>query len=344
MRIAIASAGCAKVGECPTPSANASVDARAGQNPNEVAIVGTGRVGITTALTAMLSGIAARFTLVDQDGAGASVEALDLLHGLPFISEPMVRTGGFDSCRGADVVVVAPGVSQMPTDSSLERLRRDVQVMREIVPRIAEQAGDAVLLVVSSSVDVLTRAAVKISCLQTKHVIGMGTMLDTSRLRSLLADHFGVDPHEVHAYVVGEHGESSVITWSLTKVGGVSLDEFARASSVRWNDAIRERIGMQVREAGAQLVRQKGALNFATGLAASRLLRAVLCDDQSVQTVSTVLDRIPQFADVAMSLPCVIGASGCRSAVPLVLDDGEKEALERSAEALRRTYEMAGGP
>jgi len=310
----------------------------------EVVIVGTGRVGTTAAFASMLSGIAESITLVDHDGDRATGEALDMLHGLPFVPHPMVRAGGFDSCRSADVVVVAPGVSGKPAESRLDLVRRSVEVMREIVPRIAEQTRDAVLIVLSSSVDVLTRAAVRLSGLPAKHVIGMGTMLDTSRLRTLLADHFGLDPHEVHAYVLGEHGEGEVITWSLTRVGGMSLDEFARTSSIKWNDAIRERIGMQVREAGAQVVRRKGALHFATGLAASSLLRAILRDEQSVQTVSTVLEQIPMFADVAMSLPCVIGKSGCRSAVPLILEDCEQEALERSAESLRRTYEMAGGP
>lgn len=320
------------------------MSARAGRKLKEVVIVGTGRVGITTAFAAMLSGIAARFTLVDHDGDGASGEAMDLLQCLPFIPEPMVSAGGFDSCRSADVVVVAPGVMGEPAESSLDLVHRNVEAMREIVPRIAEHTGEAVLIVVSSSVDVLTRAAVRLSGLAAKHVIGIGTMLETSRLRSLLADHFGINPHEVHSYVVGEDGEGEVITWSLSMVGGMSLDEFARTSSIKWDDAIRERIGMQVREAGAQVVRQKGALHFAMGLAASSLLRGVLLDDQSVQTVSTVLERIPMFADVAMSLPCVIGASGCRSAVPLVLEDSEQEALERSAESLRRRYELAGGP
>jgi L-lactate dehydrogenase len=235
-------------------------------------------------------------------------------------------------------------VQHEPTDSSLEKLRRDVLVMKEIVSRVAEQTDSAVLIVASSSVDVLTRLAVRLYGSPANRVIGMGTMLDTLRLRSLLAGHFGVGPDEVHAYVVGEHGVGEVITWSLCRIGDQSLEEYARAASIKWNDAIRERIGMQVREAGVQLVHQEGAPNFATALAASRLLRDVLSDEQSVQTVSTVLEQIPGLADVAMSLPCVIGASGCRSAVPLVLDDSEQEALERSAKALRRTYEMAGGP
>jgi L-lactate dehydrogenase len=343
MRNVLASAGYLAVSDGSLPAGDAASNVRGGRDLKEVVIVGTGRLGITTAYTAMLSGIAARFTLVDQGGAGASMEALDLLHGLPFIPGPMVRTAGFDACRSADVVVVAPGVPSKEAGSGLDQLRRNVQVMREIASRITEQTSDAVLIVVAGSVDVLTRAAAGVSR-RAERVIGMGTLLDTLRLRSLLADHFGVDPHEVHAYVVGEHGENEVITWSLTRIGGVSLDEFARSSSVRWNDAIRERIGMQIREAGAQLVRQNGDLYFATSLAAVSLLRAVLRNDQSVQTVSTVLDRIPVFADVAMSLPCVIGEDGCRSAVPLVLDDSEQEALERSAKALRRTYEMAGGP
>jgi len=301
-------------------------------------IVGAGRVGATTAYAALLSGIADEITLVDQDPARAEGEAMDLMHGLPFVPPAELRAAGWEACREADVIVLTAGAARKPGDTRVDLARRNLELMADIIPRIAAETRNALLLVVSNPVDLITRAARELGDFPPRHVIGSGTVLDTARLRSLLARHFAVDARSINAFVVGEHGDSQFPAWSLARIGGATLGDLAKATGREWNADVRRRIADEVRKAGAEVIRRKGATHFAIGLATAWLARALLRDERSVHTVSTECDGRDGPKDVALSLPCVLGREGRIATVPIKLDEAERESLEASADFLRKTW------
>ncbi len=311
---------------------------------SRVVIVGAGRVGSAAAYAAMITGLAGEIVLVDQDLARAEGEAMDLSHGLPYTPPAAVRAGGFEDCAGADVVILTAGAARQPGDSRLDLARRNLDLIGGIVPRIMPLHDRAVVVVVSNPVDLVTRAVWRLSGLPAGRIIGTGTTLDTARLRILLAAHFDVSVRNVHAYVVGEHGETEVPTWSQARIANVALPEFAKAAGKEWSPDIRAAITEKVRTAGAEVIRRKGATQYAIGLATVRLARSILQDERSVLTVSTVFQGEQNLRNVALSFPCLIGRAGRRTTLPLALDPGEEAALFQSAETLQQAYREAGGP
>ncbi|MDD5306889.1 MAG: L-lactate dehydrogenase [Deltaproteobacteria bacterium] len=311
---------------------------------HQIVIVGAGRVGATTAYAALVSGIADTITLVDFDPKRAEGEAMDLVHGLPYVPPASVRAGGYEACREADVIVVTAGAARQPGDTRLELARRNLGLFEEIIPKITEQTREAVLVIVSNPVDLLTLAAQRISGLPPSQVIGTGTALDTSRLRAILAEHFAVDARNVHAFVVGEHGDSQVTLWSPARIAGLTLRDYAKAAGKDWNADLERDLEKQVITAGAEVIKRKGATFYAIGLAAANLARTILRDERSILTVSSVLHGEQGLADVALSLPCVVGQEGCTRVLAMSIDAKEQAALEASAAALRKVYADIGGP
>lgn len=309
-----------------------------------VVIVGAGRVGATTAYAALITGLANSVILVDQDEARAEGEAMDLMHGLPYVRPATIEAGGYEACRRADLVILTAGAARQPGDTRLDLSRRNLTLAAEMVPRIMESGFDGVLLVVSNPVDLMTQAVQRLSGLPRARVLGTGTTLDTARLRALLARHFQLAARNVHAYVIGEHGETEVPVWSLARIANLSLDEFARAGDMAWDAQIRQRLGDRVRQAGAEVIRRKGATYFAIGLATVQVARAILRDERTILTVGSVLQGEQGVDGVALSLPCLIGREGRLATIPLSLDAGEAAALAASAETLRSAYVEAGGP
>ncbi|MCK9460373.1 MAG: L-lactate dehydrogenase [Proteobacteria bacterium] len=311
---------------------------------HQIVIVGAGRVGATTAYAALVSGIADTITLVDFDPKRAEGEAMDLMHGLPYVAPATVRAAGYEACREADVIIVTAGAARQPGDTRLELAKRNLAAFAEIVPKIAEQTREAVLIIVSNPVDLLTLAAQRISGLPPSQVVGTGTVLDTSRLRAILGEHFAVDARNAHAFVVGEHGDSQVTLWSAARVAGLTLPDFARAVGKDWNEDLARALEKQVTTAGAEVIKRKGATNFSIGLVAAHLARTILRDERSILTASSVLHGEYGLADVALSIPCVVGREGCAKTLAMSIDAGERAALEASAAALRKVYADIGGP
>ncbi len=311
---------------------------------SKVVIVGAGRVGSTTAFAALITDVADTLVLVDQDAARAEGEAMDLLHGLPYLPPADIHAGGFEECREADVVILTAGAPRQPGDTRLELSRRNLELYRTLVPRVLEGGFSGVLIVVANPVDLLTQAVHQLSGLPPGRVLGSGTTLDTARLRSLLARYFDLDARNVHAYVVGEHGDTEVAVWSLARVANLSLADFAQAAGRPWSPSIEREIGEQVRRAGAEVIQRKGATHYAIGLATARLARTVLRDERSILTVSTVLQGEQGITDVALSLPCLVGREGRLATIPLALHGEEAAALAHSARVLRQAYLEAGGP
>jgi len=309
-----------------------------------VVIVGTGRVGSSTAYAALIGGLATEIVLVDADPQRAEGEAMDLMHGLPYVRPTSVRAGGFADCATADVVIMTAGAARQPGDTRLDLSRRNLQLFADLVPRVATSDFTGVLLVVSNPVDLLTLAAQRLSGLPRERVLGTGTTLDTARMRALLAQHFGIAARNVHSYVIGEHGESEVPVWSLARIANLSLEEFARATGRPWDEEHQRATAEQVRTAGAEVIRRKGATHYAIGLATVAVTRAILRDERTILTVGSALAGEQGLTDVALSVPCLIGRAGRLATIPLSLSAAEESELTRSAGILRTAYREAGGP
>jgi L-lactate dehydrogenase len=307
-----------------------------------VAIVGAGSVGATTAFAMAQRGLASEILLVDVDEERAAGEAMDVNHGAYFTPPVRVRTGDHEDCHDADVVVLTAGAAQEPGESRLDLAGRNAALFGDLVPRVtAGLSDDAVLLVVTNLVDVLSYVAWAASDLPAERVVGSGTVLDTSRLRHVLSRRFDVDPGNVHGYVVGEHGDTSVVVWSAASVSGVPLERYA-ASHGGFDAADRAAVEERVRGAAAEIIERKGATYYAIALATAEIVEAVLRDERSVLTVSTLLDGAYGVEDVYASAPCVVGGEGVREVLEFDLADAEREGLRESARVLRERRESVG--
>ena len=305
---------------------------------NKVAIVGAGAVGSTLAYACLVRGVARHVVLHDINAAKVRAEALDLSHGVQFM--PMAEVEGSDDVeitRGSDLVVVTAGAKQRPGQSRLELAGATVSLMKAIIPNLVERSPNAIFLMVTNPVDVVTYAALKISGLGPRQLFGSGTVLDSSRLRFLIAEQCGVAVQNVHAYIGGEHGDSEIPLWSTASVGGVPLLEWPGLGPER-----RETIAGQVVNAAYEIIEGKGATNYAIGLAASRIIESVLRDERRVLPVSTMLKDWHGISDVCMSVPTVVDRAGADERLPVPLSDDEHRLLNASADSIRSAARALG--
>lgn len=303
----------------------------------KIGIVGCGMVGSASAFALVMRGVGREVVLVDANAARAEAEANDIYHAVPFANPLTVRAGGYADLAGARVVVIAAGVAQRPGETRLHLLQRNAAVLGEVVPKILDAAPDAVLLVVSNPVDILTHLAAHFAAqrgVPPGRVIGSGTTLDTARFRALVGRHFGVDPHHVHAYVIGEHGDSEVLTWSQATIAGVELGEFSRIYGTPLTAADRARIDEQVRRAAYHIIAGKGATYYGIGSAVARLVEVLLHDQRAILTICTRIQNVPGLAGRTLALPHLVGGAGALAAIPLPLNDEEQAGLARSAAIL----------
>jgi L-lactate dehydrogenase len=311
--------------------------------PTRIAIVGAGSVGATLAYACLIRGVGRTIALYDLDAAKARAEVLDLNHGLQFVPmATMVGSDDLEVCRGADLVVVTAGAKQRPGQTRLEPAHANVEMCRELVPRLLEVAPDAILLLVTNPVDVVTHAALRYSGLPPNRVFGSGTVLDSSRLRLLIAQHCGVAVQNVHAYVAGEHGDSELPLWSSASIGSVPLLRWNVPGRPALDAAARAEIVRRVVGAAEEIIRGKGATNYAVGLAATRIIEAVLYDERQVLPVSSLLDGFAGISDVCLSVPSVIDRAGVDTVLPVPLSDEEAAGLRRSAAAVRDVVRKLG--
>ena len=308
----------------------------------KIVIVGTGYVGSTLAYSLIQRALVEEIVLIDVNRAKAEGEAMDLNHSLPFVRPVTVRVGDFRDCDDAAVVVITAGVAQKPGETRLDLAARNFAVYRQIIPEIVAGGTEAVLLVATNPLDVMTYAAAKLGGLPHQRVIGSGTLLDSSRLRFLLSRHCGVDPANIHAYILGEHGDSEVPVWSAAHIAGISLDEYCAVCGHNCGRTMRDEIFAQVREAAYEIIARKGATYYAIGLALVRILSAVLRDEHSLLTVSSVLHGEYGLQDVALSVPTIVGRRGVEKVVPIPLAPEEIEGLRRSAGVIRGVIEGIG--
>jgi len=276
---------------------------------------------------------------VDKNEKRARAEANDLLHAVPFVHPLKVRAAGYEDLAGSRVVIIAAGVSQKPGESRLDLLKRNADVFRDVVPEVAANAPHALLLIATNPVDIMTYMAAQFaseSGVPVQRVVGSGTMLDTARFRSLLGAHVGVDPQHVHAYVIGEHGDSEVLAWSLVTVGSMHLKEFCVQHGFQIDDATRESIDTDVRNAAYIIIEGKGATYYGIGSALAKIVDVVVHDQRSVLTVTTSAGTEEGgVSDTCISRPRVMGGQGVLSTLDLPLNSEEARAFTRSTETVR---------
>lgn len=310
----------------------------------KVAVIGAGSVGATLAYAVLMRGAAREVVLHDIDATKVRAQALDLAHGIQFM--PMAHVVGTDditACAGSDVVVVTAGAKMKPGQSRTDLARATIELMRTMMPRLAEVAPDAVYVMVTNPVDVITHAALRYSGLPREQVLGSGTVLDSSRFRYLIAQHVGVAVQNVHAYVAGEHGDTAVPLWTAATIGGVPLLELdplpGREPLTR---EVRDRIAHDVVHAAYEIIAGKGATSYAIGLAGSRIVEAITNDEHRVMPVSSRLDGYGDLGDVCLSVPTVVSHAGAGTPLRVPLSDEEAAALRHSADTLREVARPFG--
>jgi L-lactate dehydrogenase len=297
----------------------------------KIGIVGAGMVGASAAYAIALLGRAREIVLVDINPALARAQAEDIAHALPFAARVNVSAGDYGALDGAAIVIIAAGVSQKPGETRLDLLARNAEVFRAVIDATLAEAPDAVLLIASNPVDVMTGITTRLSGLPAARVIGSGTILDTARFRHLIGQHLGVDPRSVHAYVLGEHGDSEVLAWSSARVGALPLAEAAANLHAAITDAVRAEIDRGVRGAAYTIIEGKGATNFGIGAGLARLVSAIGSDEHSVHSVSILTPEVVGVTDAPVSIPRVIGRAGVLADLMPALNARETEALAASA-------------
>lgn len=302
----------------------------------KVGIVGAGLVGSTAAYTLVLQSIAEEVVLVDLNQPRAAAHAEDILHATPFAQPARIRAGDFPDLAAAEVIIIAAGVAQRPGETRLDLLKRNADVFRAVVPRATEAAPAAIQVVATNPVDIMTLVAARYAGLPAGRVFGSGTILDTARFRALLGEHLQISPHSIHAYVVGEHGDSEVLVWSSARIGSVDLATFAAAVQRPLDDTVRERIDVGVRRAAYRIIEGKGATYFGIAAGLARIVRAIAQDERAVLTLSLVEPSVEGVKGVPLSLPRVVGRDGILATFRPELDDAEAAALRESALILRR--------
>jgi L-lactate dehydrogenase len=307
--------------------------------PIRVAIVGMGNVGSTFAYALLLSGLAAEIVLIDANRAKAEGEAMDLTHAVPFTHPTNVWPGDYGDCAGAVVTVLAAGAPQAPGETRLDLIKKNAAIWRSIVPQVAKHNPGGILVIATNPVDVLTYAAWKLSGLPSQRVIGSGTILDTARFRYLLSQHFGVDARSVHAYITGEHGDSEAPVWSSANIAGMRLPQFCQAQGIRYDQRVMEEIFLQTRDAAYRIIERKGATYYAVAAGLMQITQAVLRNQKTVLSVSSLIDNYYGLSDVCFSLPTVIDRGGVEQVLRLELDDSEVNKLRTSARVLKGTIE-----
>ncbi|MGR3377900.1 L-lactate dehydrogenase [Salipiger abyssi] len=308
----------------------------------KVGIVGAGMVGSAAGYALALRGGASEVVLVDRNLALATAQAEDIAHAVPFAHPCRISAGDYDALEGADLVILAAGVAQKPGEDRLSLLSRNADVFAQVIDGVQRAAPEAMLLVASNPVDVMTDVALRASGLPPERVIGSGTILDTARFRSLLGGHLGVAPQSVHAYVLGEHGDSEVLAWAAARAGSEPVERFAVQVGAAITGEVRARIDEGVRRAAYRIIEGKGATWYGIGAGLARIVQAVRDDQRAVLSVSMATQEVEGVRDVALSLPRVVGRAGVLATLMPELASDEAAALRRSAEMLKETAEALG--
>ena len=302
----------------------------------KIAIIGAGHVGSTFAFSLMLSGLAREIVLIDKDDSLAIGECMDLNHGLSFAHPTKIYAAGFEGCKDADIVVITAGANQKPNETRTDLINKNVAVFKEIVPAVVKYTKDAILLVVTNPVDILTYVTLKLSGFPSNKVIGSGTVLDTARLKYMISDYSKVDTNNIHAYIIGEHGDTELPVWSNATIGGMDIETYCTEYAKQGNakNELKE-IFLKVKNSAYEIIKRKGATNYSIALSLVKITRAILRDENSILPVSTLIDNFYGMSDVCISIPSIVNIHGVEQYLKIDLSMEEQKLFKHSANTLK---------
>jgi len=304
---------------------------------NKIAIVGTGFVGSTTAYTLMLSGLISEIVLIDINTKKAEGEAMDMNHGMPFVKPVKIYSGDYPDCKDADIVVITGGANQKPGETRMDLVNKNTAIFKDVIGSIVKYNTECILLVVTNPVDILTYVTYKLSGFPKNRVIGSGTVLDSARFKYMIGEHMGIDSRNVHAYIIGEHGDTEVPTWSIASIAGIPMDAYCEdCKSCDNNDIFKLETFENVKNAAYKIIDLKGATYYAVALAVRRIVEAIVRNENSILTVSSLLEGEYGLNDMCLSIPSQVNSSGIVRIINVPLSNEETLLLNKSADSLKK--------
>lgn len=305
-------------------------------NIQKAAIIGCGFVGTSIAFSLVQKGIFSELVLIDANEKKAEGEAMDLSHGLPFTKPMEIKAGGYEDITDCAMIIVTAGANQKPGETRLDLVHKNVEIYKSIIPKIVEKNQEATLLIVSNPVDIMTYVALKLSGYPSHKVIGSGTVLDTARLKYLLSRHLDVDSRSIHAFIIGEHGDSELAVWSAANVSGIPLNHFCELRGYFDHMESMDRIYQSVRDSAYEIIEKKGATYYGVAMAVCRIAESVIRNEHSIMPISVYLDGLYGLHDICLSIPTVVGQEGAEKVLDIPLDLMEMGKLVYSAEELKK--------
>ncbi len=311
-------------------------------NDRKVAIIGCGFVGSASAFALMQSGLFSEMVLIDADPKKAEGEAMDISHGEAYARPMKIYAGTYDDITDAAIIIITAGANQKPGETRLDLVQKNVGIFKTIIPQIATRNYKGILLIVANPVDILTYAALKLSGLPENRVIGSGTVLDTARFREILGNHLGVDSRSVHAFIVGEHGDSELAVWSTANIAGVPIHNFCELRGYHNHQKAMKEIADGVKNAAYEIIARKKATYYGIAMAVKRICECIVRDEKSVLPVSNLMHGAFGIEGITLSMPAVVGKDGVEVQMPISLSTDEEAALKKSAAILKQTVEKTG--
>ncbi|MBS5371307.1 MAG: L-lactate dehydrogenase [Coprobacillus cateniformis] len=304
-------------------------------NMQKVAVIGCGFVGATSAFSLIQTGLFSEMVLIDVNHQKAEGEAMDLSHGSAYLTPMNIYAGGYDDIVDAGLIVITAGANQKPNETRLDLVKKNVAIFKSIIPEIKNRNCEGILMIVSNPVDILTYVTLKLSGFPAHRVIGSGTVLDTARLKYVLGRHLQVDPRDVHAYIIGEHGDSELAVWSGAQVAGIHINHFCELRGHFNHQEAMERLAQQVRDSAYEIIERKGATYYGVAVAVKRIATAIVKNEHAVLPISSLMQGEFGLNDICLSIPTVVGSQGVEKVVDIYLNNEENEKLQESAKALK---------
>ncbi|WP_372520757.1 L-lactate dehydrogenase [Candidatus Ruminimicrobiellum ovillum] len=306
-------------------------------NVRKVVMIGCGFVGAACSFAIMQSGLFSEMVLIDADKSKAEGEALDISHGVPFAKPIKIYAGDYDNIKDASLVIITAGANQKPSETRLDLVKKNISIFKSIIPEIKKRDFNGVLLIVANPVDILTTVAIKLSGLPENKVIGSGTVLDTARLKYELGNHLNVDSRSVHAFIIGEHGDSEIAAWSSANVSGIPLHKFCEMRGHFNHEEAMERIAESVKNSAYEIIEKKKATYFGVAMAVKRICEAIVRDEKSILPISSMMKGDFGINGISLSMPAIVGKDGVECLVPIQLNEEEISKLQKSAKTLSDT-------
>ncbi len=308
-------------------------------NMQKAVMVGCGFVGSASVFALMQSGLFSEIALIDAQKEKAEGEAMDISHGIPFARQMRIYAGDYDDVKDAGIVIVTAGANQQPGETRLDLVHKNVGIFKKIIPEISSRGFDGILLIVANPVDILTKVALELSGLPENRVIGSGTVLDTARLKYRLSEHLGVDSKSIHAFIIGEHGDSEIAAFSSANVSGVPLSNFCEMRGHYEHREAEHEIAEEVKSSAYDIIQKKRATYFGVAMAVKRICEVIVRNEKAILPVSTSMHGEHGISDVVLSMPCIVGSDGIEAQIPIVLSEEEERKLQESAGILKKTVD-----